>query len=867
MATKISKLTSLLLGTSIAATMATASGGELEKVMKARGLTENDIIHAAKTYTPSGGRDEFMVFSSGGQSGQIMVYGVPSMKILKYIGVFTPEPWQGYGYDEESKKVLREGNIRGREINWGDTHHPGLSETNGVYDGKWLAINDKANPRIAILDLNDFETKQIVVNPVFKSDHGGAFFTPNSEYILEASQYAAPFDNNYHPIEEYKETYRGGITFWKFNDKIGRINEKKSFVLELPPYMQDLSDAGKGASYGWGFTNSFNSEMYTGGIEVGMPPFEAGCSRNDTDFLHVYNWKKLAELVKNKKNYKVVNGIRVIPMSVAVANNALFLIPEPKSPHGVDVSPDGEYIVVCGKLDTHATVYKWSKIKKLIKDHKYAGKDPYGIPILSMKDAMHGQVELGLGPLHNQYGKKWKDGVIYTSLYVDSQIVKWDYKHLKVLDKVNVHYNVGHLCGMEGKSADPQGEYIISLNKLAIDRFDPVGPLHPQNHQLIDISGKKMDLLYDMPIPLGEPHQAVAIRLSKLHPEVRYKMGTNSRTGKVSKGKTLAGQERVVRDGHNVTVYATLVRSHINPERVTVNKGDTVTFYLTNLERAEDETHGFTVDNYNVHASLEPGKTASVKFKADLEGVFPYYCTEFCSALHLEMMGYLMVKDPNKKYVSAQKLKMKTMSKAELKAEYDKTVAVNTATDAVIQSVVKFLKANHYEKYPTVKALVEDALDQYGKIPEQKKLSDKAVKAGDYEKAVLFENMIWQYMVKTADVGIRAKNLLVKKVATKQSPAAAAGERAFGEGGCGGCHVIGKVSSGPDLTGVLQRHENAEKWVKDFILNPSSKYKDPYVEGMINYFNLRMPNQHMTKEEVNNIVEYFKWVDQNANLF
>jgi len=860
----VSKLATLVLGASLAATTASA-GGELQKVMKARGLSETDIIHAAKTYTPSGGRDEFMVFSSGGQSGQMMVYGVPSMKILKYIGVFTPEPWQGYGFDEESKKVLRQGNIRGREINWGDTHHPALSETKGVYDGKWLVINDKANPRIAVIDLNDFETKQIVVNPVFKSDHGGAFFTQNSEYILEASQYAAPYDNNYHPIEEYKETYRGGITFWKFNNEKGRINQKKSFVLELPPYMQDLSDSGKGVSDGWGFTNSFNSEMYTGGIEVGMPPFEAGCSRNDTDFLHVYNWKKLEKLVQNKKNYKVINGIRVVPMKVAVANDALFLIPEPKSPHGVDVSPDGEYIVVCGKLDTHTTVYKWSKIKKLIKNHKYVGKDPYGIPILSMKDSMHGQVELGLGPLHNQYSNV--DGEIYTSLYVDSQIVKWNYKTLKVLDKVNVHYNVGHLCGMEGKSADPQGKYIISLNKLAIDRFDPVGPLHPQNHQLIDVSGKKMDLLYDMPIPLGEPHQAVAIRMSKLHPEVRYKMGTNSRTGKISKGKCLAGQERIVRKGHNVEVFATLVRSHINPERITVNKGDIVTIHLTNLERAEDETHGFTVDHFDTHASIEPGKTATVKFKADIEGVFPYYCTEFCSALHLEMMGYLMVKDPNKKYVSAQKLKMKTMSTAELKAEYKKTVAVNDATDAVIQSVVKFLKANHYEKFPTVKALVVDALDQYGKIAGQKKKSDEFVKKGDYEKAVLFENMIWQYMVKTADVGIRAKNLLVKKVSTKQSASAAAGERAFGEGGCGGCHVIGKVSSGPDLTGVLQRHENAEAWVKDFILNPSKKYKDPYVKGMINYFNLRMPNQHMNKTEVNDIVEYFKWVDDNANLF
>jgi nitrous-oxide reductase len=231
------------------------------------------------------------------------------------------------------------------------------------------------------------------------------------------------------------------------------------------------------------------------------------------------------------------------------------------------------------------------------------------------------------------------------------------------------------------------------------------------------------------------------------------------------------------------------------------------------------------------------------------------------------MMGYLMVKDPNKKYVSAQKLKMKTMSKEQLKAEYDKTVAVNAATDAVIQSVVKFLKENHFDKHKVVADLVTDAFDQYGKIPAQKKLSDKAVKEGDYEKAVLFENMIWQYMVKTADVGIRAKDLLVRKIATKQSTAAQAGERAFGEGGCGGCHVIGKVSSGPDLTGVLQRHENADKWVKDFVMNPESKYKDPYVKSMIDYFNLKMPNQHMSEKETKNIIEYLKWVDENANLF
>ncbi len=861
----LSKLSTLILGTSLAATALSGASGELQKVMKSRGLSENDVIRAAKTYIPTGSRNEFIVFSSGGQSGQVIVYGVPGMRILKYIAVFTPEPWQGYGFDEGSKKILRQGNIRGREINWGDTHHPALSEKNGVYDGKWLAINDKANPRIAIIDLADFETRQIVVNPVFKSAHGGAFFTQNSDYIIEAAQYAAPFDNNYHPIEEYKETYRGGVTMWKFDPKIGRIDEKASFTIEMPPYMQDLSDAGKGVSDGWGFTNSFNTEMYTGGIEVGMPPNEAGMSRNDTDFLHVYNWRKLAKLAKNKKNVKIVNGHRIIPMSVAVANNALFMIPEPKSPHGVDVSPDGEYITVCGKLDTHASVYKWSKIKKLIAAKKYIGKDPYGIPILDLKSSLHGQVELGLGPLHNQYSNV--DGEIYTSLYVDSQIVKWNYKTLKVLDKENVHYNVGHLCGMEGKSADPQGKYIISLNKLAIDRFDNVGPLHPQNHQLIDIKGKTMDLLVDMPLPLGEPHQAVAIRAEKLHPHVRYPMGTNVTTGKQHIGKTLAGQEKIVRDGKNVTVYATMVRSHINPERITVNKGDIVTMHLTNLERAQDETHGFTVDHYNVHASLEPGETATIKFEADIEGVFPYYCTEFCSALHLEMMGYLMVKDPNKKYVSAQKLKMKTMTKAELQAEYDKTVAVNAATDAVIQSVVKFLKDNKFGEHKVVADLVTDAFDQYGQIPAQKKLADKAVKDGDLEKAILFENMIWQLMVKTADVGIRAKDTLVSKIATKKTPAQERGERAFGEGGCSGCHVIGKVSSGPDLTGVLQRHENAEKWVRDFIMKPETMYKDPYVKGMIDYFNLKMPNQHMSEKETKDIIEYLKWIEDNANLF
>lgn len=838
------------------------ASSELDAIMKARGLSEKDILAAAKTYQPSGRKDEYLVFSSGGQSGQVIVYGVPSMRIYKYIAVFTPEPWQGYGYDEESKKVLEGGKINGRAMTWGDSHHPAFTEKNGEYTGDYLFINDKANPRLAVIDLKTFETVQIVSNPVIKSEHGGAFVTPNSEYVLEASQYAAPLDRNYHPLEAFENAYRGAVTLWKFDLDKGRINEAESLTLELPPYNQDLSDAGKGVSDGWAFINSFNTEMYTGGIEAGLPPNEAGMSRNDHDYLHVFNWKKIAELGKDPKNVKVINGHRVVPIEVAVANDALFLIPEPKSPHGVDVSPDGKYLVIGGKLDTHASVYDFEKIKKLIDAKDYAGKDTFGIPILDMKKSLHGRVELGLGPLHTAFDSK--DGVLYTSLYVDSQVVRWDYKKLKVLDRINVHYNIGHLDSMEGKSTKPKGDWLLALDKLSIDRFNPVGPLHPQNHQLIDISGPKMELTYDLPIPLGEPHDVVSIAADKLTPKVTFDIGTDSRTEKPSPYATLAGQERVERDGNNVTVYATMVRSHINPERITVNKGDHVKIHLSSLERAQDETHGFAVDSMNVHASLEPGKTVTVEFDATEEGVFPYYCTEFCSALHLEMMGYLMVKDPNKQYAAVD-AKGTKLTPEQLQAQYKKIVDTNKATDAVIQTVVKYLKEKGYEKYPAVNSMVTDALDQYGKIPEVKSKADAAASKGDLDQAVLWENQVWQYMVKTADVGLRAKARLARELATPMSEAAGRGEKAYLRGGCNGCHVIGQVSSGPDLTGSLKR--KGEQWVYEFTMDPESKFNEPYTKGMIHYFNLRMPNQHMTSEETKDIVEYMKWIDNNADLF
>ncbi|MET0081993.1 MAG: Sec-dependent nitrous-oxide reductase [Sedimenticola sp.] len=753
------------LGMGLSAASTAWSAESLDDVMKRRGLTQKDILAAAKTYTPTGGRDEYLVFSSGGQSGHVIVYGIPSMRILKYIAVFTPEPWQGYGFDDESKAVLAQGRVRGKDIVYGDTHHPAISETNGETDGRWLAINDKANPRMAIIDLHDFETKQIVVNPFFKSEHGGAFFTPNSEYIMDPAQYAAPFEDGFVPLEQFNEKYRGGLTYWKFDKKKGRIDSANSFTFEMPPYSQDLADAGKGPSYGWGFNNSFCSERYVGGIERGRPPFEAGCSSKDTDFLHVTNWKKAEELVKAGK-IKKSKGQYLITMDQAVKEGLLYLIPEPKSPHGADVTPDGKFITVSGKLDSHTWVYSFEKIMNAIKNKKFEGKDPYGIPIIALKDALQHQVNVGLGPLHTQYDSK--PCVAYTSIYVDSMVTKWDYCKGKVLDTLPVHYNIGHLMAMEGDTVSPDGKYLVALNKLAIDRFNPVGPLHPQNHQLIDISGDKMELLYDMPLPLGEPHYAVAIKADKLKPIVRYKSGWDSRTDKKSPFKTRAGREKTERTCDasgkcTVDVRGTVIRSHITPEIIEVEEGDTVSIHLTNLERAQDEVHGFAMYGQNVQLSIEPGKTASTTFVADQAGVFPYYCTEFCSALHLEMQGYLLVRPKGYK---ATKTAMKEGT-IYTKADYEKQVKTNIDTQAVIDSVVGFITSHNFKDFPTVVALVEDATDQLGFAKGAKEKAEAAAAKGDFQNAMLWANQWWQYQVKTADLGLRAKTYLEENGAVK----------------------------------------------------------------------------------------------------
>lgn len=626
---------------------------QITKVANDRRLNLDDLVAAAKTYTPSGRHDEYVLFSSGGQSGQVFAIGVPSMRILRSIAVFTPESWQGYGFAGDKDPVHKSLAINGKPVLWGDTHHPALSETKGDYDGEFLFIGDKANARLAVIDLRDWETKQIVKNPLTVSDHGAAFVTPDTEYVIEGGQYATVLGYGYAPPEEYKQSYRGMVTMWKFDRAKGRIDESKSFALELPPYWQDLADAGKLASDGYFFINSFNSEMAVGGVERGNPPFEAGASKRDMDYLHIVDWRKAEAAFKAGKTKKI-NGFDVVMLDTSIAEGILYFTPEPKSPHGVDVTPNGQYMVVAGKLDPHVTVYSIEKIKVAIASRNFSGTDEYGVPILNFDAVKEAQVELGLGPLHTQFDDK---GYAYTSLFLDSAVARWtlggEYAKLnaeqpwKLVHKTPVQYNIGHLCSAEGDTVSPDGNYLISMSKWSVDRFLTTGPLLPQNFQLVDIGqpGTTMPVLYDLPIGIGEPHYCQMIKADKLKSWSVYpEIGWNPHTQRLDPNSPKKGQEGVLREGNQVIINMTAVRSHFNPEHVEVNEGDHVTWRIVAMETAVDATHGFCIGGYNINLSLEPGEFAEFEFVADRPGTYPFYCTEFCSALHLEMMGYLHIK-------------------------------------------------------------------------------------------------------------------------------------------------------------------------------------------------------------------------------
>jgi nitrous-oxide reductase len=587
------------------------------KGAKKSATVSDSAAAAAKVYVAPGDLDEYYMFASGGHSGQVYVYGLPSMRHISTIPVYTPYPATGYGFDDDSKKMLG-------ELTWGDVHHPSLSETNGDYDGRWLFVNDM-NGRVARVDLRDFKTKQILGPvPNVSGNHASAFVTPNTEYSVMASRFSIPLPKgSVADVKDYAGAYKGVITGIKIDPTSGTMSI--GWQILMPPFDYDLGDAGKRASDGWVFFTSYNTERATGKLEVTS-------TQRDRDYIAAIDWRA-AEKAAAAGQGSLLGGIKVLdPRQVP---GLVYFMPCGKSPHGVDVAPDGKWIIGSGKLQGVTTVFNFEKVQTAIRNKDFTG-DEDGIPVLKYESIKDAEVPVGLGPLHTQFGP---DGYAYTSLFVDSAIAKWKLGTWEVVDKVPMSYSIGHLTAAEGDTVSPDGRYLVGLNKLSHGRHLSVGPSQPESSQLVDISDEKMKLLLDA-FTEPEPHYAQIVKADKLKPIEVYPKEENKHPLAVWDLKD-AG---VTRQGNKVTVKMIAVRSTLTPTDFEVKEGDEVTLAITNIEQTTDELHGFGLLDYNINIVVDPGETKTVTFKAKKKGVFPFYCTNFCSALHQEMQGYFLVR-------------------------------------------------------------------------------------------------------------------------------------------------------------------------------------------------------------------------------
>jgi nitrous-oxide reductase len=626
----------VLTATAVAAAGCTRGGGETR--LGAAGDA------AAKVYVAPGSYDEFYAFLSGGFDGQVGVYGLPSGRLLKHVPVFSQNAENGWGYSEQTKPMLT---TSYGQVPWDDAHHPELSQTAGVPDGRWLFINGNNTPRIARLDLTRFETDEILEIPNSAGNHSSPFVTENSEYVVAGTRFSVPVPQRDVSIDDYKDAFSGVLTFVRVDSATGHM--AIAFQIRLPAFDYDLSHAGKGPSHGWSFFTSYNSEEANTKLEV-------NASQKDKDYIAAINWKQAEQCVAQGKatteparyahNLMGDDGIArtewgsgVKMITPAACPGLAYYLPTPKSPHGVDVDPTGEFIVAGGKLSTVIPVHSFSKMQKAIADRAFAGEE-HGIPVLKYEAVMAGEVQNpGLGPLHNEFDGK---GYAYTSMFLSSEIVKWSLKDFKVVDRIPTYYSVGHLMIPGGDTRKPWGKYLLALNKITKDRYLPTGPELAQSAQLYDISGDRMKLLLDFPT-IGEPHYAQALPASLIKDrQVKMYPLMDNRDPYAAKSEKTT---RVERKGNVVHVVMTSVRSHFMPDKIEgIKVGDSVYFHLTNLEQDWDVPHGFAVlGANNSELLMMPGQTRTLAWVPTRVGIFPFYCTDFCSALHQEMQGYIRV--------------------------------------------------------------------------------------------------------------------------------------------------------------------------------------------------------------------------------
>jgi len=571
----------VLVAVSIVSTLAAVHISGCGATRSARSLA------AEKVYVAPGELDKYYAFLSGGQSGSVFVVGIPSGRLIREVPIFESRAAYGYAMhetDPRRQELVATGGA------WGDTHHPVLSETGGVPNGKYLWINDLANGRLGRVRLDYFEADKIVKIPNLQGAHGIAVVSPDTKYIVVNGEFEQPTDG----MVSNPAPYTSVVAFVEPETMAVKFEVRVNGNI-------DIADTSKDGRYA--FSTIYNLEQ---GKTMGA------MIQYDRDAVAAIDIP-LAEQAVAAGRGDTRNGVPILDPEKTPG--VLTLIPVPKNPHGINVTPDGRYAIASGKLSPTVTII-----------------DAHTLAIVA-------EPEVGLGPLHTTFDNR---GNAFTSLFLDSQVVKWNIdKAVRgtsdyIVDRLNVHYNIGHLQAVGGDHTHPYGDYLLALNKLSKDQYIGVGPDLPENQEIIDISGDKMRLLASFPTP-PEPHDATFMAVDLLRPLVKQ-------TFTPAADAVEAGKERVVRAGpHAVTVDMTLIRSAYTPDSFEVREGDQVTLRVTNVETIRDMIHGFALPDHDLNIALAPGYTKTITFDAGKPGVYWYYCTNFCSALHLEMRGRMVV--------------------------------------------------------------------------------------------------------------------------------------------------------------------------------------------------------------------------------